>query len=121
MSAQFAEKNRLLREKERQIEENRHKIEESVKHISDAEMKARKLEAELSQSEAQRVAVSDSESELRNRLTEHESMLVNLKQQVEKVGVILTRCGLSKGFWDFVPHLSYSLASVFFYLNMCFD
>ncbi|VDK50218.1 unnamed protein product [Cylicostephanus goldi] len=42
-------------------------------------------EAELSQSEAQRVAVSDSESELRNRLSEHESMLVTLKQQVEKL------------------------------------
>ncbi|EYC00645.1 hypothetical protein Y032_0114g452 [Ancylostoma ceylanicum] len=85
LSAELSDKNRLLREKERQIEENRRKIEESVKHIADAEQKARKLEAELSQSEAQRVAVSDSESELRGRLSEHESLLVTLKQQVEKL------------------------------------
>ncbi|KIH64390.1 FYVE zinc finger [Ancylostoma duodenale] len=85
LSAELSDKNRLLREKERQIDENRRKIEESVKHIADAEQKARKLEAELSHSEAQRVAVSDSESELRSRLSEHESLLVNLKQQVEKL------------------------------------
>ncbi|EPB71942.1 putative ATP synthase F1, delta subunit [Ancylostoma ceylanicum] len=90
LSAELSDKNRLLREKERQIEENRRKIEESVKHIADAEQKARKLEAELSQSEAQRVAVSDSESELRGRLSEHESLLVTLKQQVEKAFLQLT-------------------------------
>ncbi|KAK6753190.1 hypothetical protein RB195_012656 [Necator americanus] len=85
LSTQLSETNRLLREKERQLEENRHKIEESVKHIADAELKARKLEAELSQCEAQRIATSDSESELRTRLSEHESLLTTMKQQVEKL------------------------------------
>uniref|UniRef100_A0A158P9S4 FYVE-type domain-containing protein n=1 Tax=Angiostrongylus cantonensis TaxID=6313 RepID=A0A158P9S4_ANGCA len=61
---------------ERQIEESRQKIEDSIARIADAELKARKLvrilsslilqESELSQCEAQRIFVLDSESECLN-------------------------------------------------------
>ncbi|KAK5971505.1 M protein repeat protein [Trichostrongylus colubriformis] len=88
LSTQLTDKNRLLREKEHQVEENRRKIEESVNRIAEAEAKARNLEAELSQSEAQRLAVTDSESDLRTQLSDNEALLASFKQQVEKVVVV---------------------------------
>ncbi|VDL76202.1 unnamed protein product [Nippostrongylus brasiliensis] len=90
LSAQLSEKNRVLREKEHQLEENRRKIEESVARLADAEAKAWQLEAELSQSEAQRVAMTDSEIGLRSQLSENETFMASLKEQVEKVFLQLT-------------------------------
>ncbi|KAJ1372102.1 FYVE zinc finger [Parelaphostrongylus tenuis] len=85
ISSQLAEKNRHLREKERQIEENRQKIEEAISRLADAELKARKLEAELSQCELQRVFVSDSVSKLRSQLEENQGVLSSSKQEVEEL------------------------------------
>ena len=85
------DRKRVVGEKDSHLEESRKRIEDAVQKLEDAEKRARELEASVSNQESEMFTKERELAELRNKLSDSDSFIEELKVQVEKVS-FLKKC-----------------------------